>query len=111
MLNGIGAYEKIVENTATAFQKYRSSFIALSVMGLGLFSFFTGELFAAIIFVPFLISVIRKLGYSKEISISSTVGALLLGHAGSLYTFYTNQMLSLTVKDNIYIKLFLNNNI
>ena len=107
VLNGIGAYEKIVENTATAFQKYRSSFIALSVMGLGLFSFFTGELFAAIIFVPFLISVIRKLGYSKEISISSTVGALLLGHAGSLYTFYTNQMLSLTVKDNIYIKLII----
>ena len=100
-----GKYEKLVNNVAVSFNKNKGLFIVLTVLGLGLITMFTGEMYSMLIFVPFLISVVKKLGFSKETAVASTIGAILLGNAGSLFTFYTNQMLSLTVKDNVLAKV------
>ena len=102
-----GKYEKLVNNAAVTFNSNKGLAIVLKVLVLGLVTMFTGEIYSMLVFVPFLISVVRKLGYSKETSVASTVGAILLGHAGSLFTFYSNQMLSLTVKDNILSKVII----
>ena len=104
VLYNTGKYEKLVNNVAVVFNKNKGVFIVLTIFALGLVTMFTGEIYSMLIFVPFLISVVRKLGYSKETSVITTLGAILLGNAGTYYTYYTNQMLSLTVKDNLLPK-------
>ncbi len=96
-----GKYEVLVNNVAARYNKNKGLCIVLIIFGLGLATMFTGEMYSMLIFVPFLISVVKKLGYSKETAIASTIGAILMGNAGSIFTYYTNQMLSLTVKDNV----------
>ena len=71
VLKKTNKYEVIVNNVAATFKKNKSLFIVLTVFVLGLTSLFTGQLFIMIVFIPFLISVIRKLGYSKEIAITT----------------------------------------
>ena len=100
-----GKYEGLVDNTAYAFKKNKALFIVLTITVLGLFSSFTGEIISLLIFVPFLISVIRRLGYSKEVSVISTVGALLLGQAGAVYSSYLFKSLNITYSDNMLSKI------
>lgn len=104
ILKKAGKYDVLVNNTAATFKKNKSLFMVLTVFILGLMSLFTGEVYTMIVFIPFLISVIRKLGYSKEISITATIGAVLLGNAGALYA-YSNQVLRLSVTDNLMQKV------
>lgn len=100
-------YEKLVNNVAFKFNKNKGLFIVLTIFAFGLVTFFTGEMYTMILFVPFFISVVKKLGYSKETSILATVGSILLGNSATLYTYYANQILSLTVKDNILPKVII----
>ena len=86
ILKKTGKYETLINNVAATFNKNKGLFIVLTVFVLGLVTFFTGEFYTLLIFVPFLISVVRKLGYGKETAVLSTVGAILLGNAGALFT-------------------------
>ena len=100
-------YETLVENTASVFDTNRAVFIVITVFGLGLVTLFTGELLAVLVFVPFLIDVLIKLGFNKYSGILATIGSMLLGYSGSTYTYYINQYLSLTTKDNFTTKITL----
>jgi len=100
-------YEKLVENTASVFDTNRGLFIVITVFGLGLVTLFTGDLLPMLVFVPFLIDVLNKLGFNKLNTILATVGSMLLGYSGTTYTYYINQYLSLTTKDNFAVKLTL----
>ena len=100
-------YDSYVTSVAKKFNKRKTLFIALVVFVLGLLSAITGNMFAALFAIPFFISVIRKLGYGKGASIASTIGAVIIGSAGSLNTYYSNQILSLTVTDNLLYKIVL----
>ena len=105
ILNKTGKYDSLVNNVAVTFNKNKGLFVVLTIFALGLVTFFTGEFYTLLIFVPFLISVVKKLGYKSETAVLTTVGSILLGNAGSMYTYYTNQILSLTVKDNVLTKV------
>ena len=100
-------YDNLVNNVAAKFNKNKGLFIVLTVFTFGLVTFFTGEMYSMLLFVPFFISVVRKLGFSKETSVIATIGAILLGNASTLYTYHANQILSLTVKDNVLTKVIL----
>ena len=100
-------YETLVENTAAAFDRNKSLFVVIIIFALGAFSLFSGTCLPMLIFVPFLISVLRKLGFSKLTSIFTTIGSMIIGFTGSMYTYYLNQYLSLTTKDNITVKITL----
>ena len=100
-------YDAYVTSTARKFAKRKPLFIALVVFTFGLLTALTGQIFAVLFALPFFISVIRKLGYGKGASIAATVGSILLGSAGSFYTMYSNQILSLTVTDNLLYKIVL----
>lgn len=100
-------YDALVDNTAYAFRKNKSLFIVLTIFVLGLFGMFTGEVLALLAFIPFLISVIRRLGYSKEVSIISTVGTLLLGQAGAVYSSYLFKSLQITYTDGLLTKVII----
>ncbi|MBR2712553.1 MAG: hypothetical protein IKE73_02465 [Bacilli bacterium] len=107
VLKKTGKYESLVNNIAVKFNKNKGLFIVLCIFGLGLFSLFTNDMYVILIFVPLLISIIKKLGYAKETSLISTIGAILVGQAGAIYTYYINQMASLTVNDNLSSKIFI----
>ena len=101
ILKKSGKYETIVNNIAYGFKKNRSLFLVLVTLILSLVTMFTGEMYTLLIFVPLIISVIRKLGYTKETSILVTIGSLLIGNASALNSYYINQMLSVTIEDTI----------
>ena len=105
VLKKTGKYETLVENTASVFDTNRGLFVVITVFGLGLVTLFSGDLLAMLIFVPFLYDVLTKLGFSKLSSILATIGSVILGFSGSTYTYYINQYMSLTVKDNLTAKI------
>ena len=100
-------YETLVENTAAAFDKSKAVFVVITIFALGAFSLFSGSILPMLVFVPFLIAVLRKLGFNKLTAIFATIGSMIIGFTGSMYTYYTNQYLSLTTKDNVTVKITL----
>lgn len=107
ILNKTGKFDTIVNNIACMFKKRRTLFIALTAFVYALLTMFTGELYSTLVFLPLSISIIRKLGYRKETSILTTVGSILIGGAGSLYTYHIIQMLSVTLKDTLLQRIIL----
>ena len=100
-------YETLVENTASVFDTNKALFIVITIIVLGAVSLFSGSFMPMLVFVPFLISVLRKLGFNKLTAIFTTIGSMIIGSTGSLYTYYLNQYLSLTTKDNVVVKVTL----
>ena len=98
-------YDTLVENTASVFDTNRGLFIVITVFGLGLVTLFTGDILPMLLFVPFLMDVLSKLGFNKFSNKLATVGSMIVGFSGATYTYYLNQYLSLTVNDNFASKL------
>lgn len=105
VLKKTGRYETLVDNTASVFDTNRGLFVVITVLGLGLVTLFSGDILAMLIFVPFLYDVLSRLGFNKLSNILATIGSIILGFAGSTYTYYINQYMSLTVKDNLAAKI------
>ena len=100
-------YDAIVNNVAYKFQNKKNLFVVLTVLIFGLLTTITGELFSMIVFVPFVINVLEKLGYNKASQVAVTIGSIILGFSGTMYTFYANQMLSTTFEDNLIYKILI----
>lgn len=107
ILHKTGKYDSVITNTAAKFEKNKTAFVIISILTFGIMSAIIGNMYAMLIFVPAFIGILRKLGYSKLSSISSTIGAIILGSAGSLFTNYSNQILGSTVTDNIFVKIIM----
>ena len=97
-------YDEVVNNTAAKFKNKKKLFIVVSVLTFGLLTAIIGDMLPMLIFVPAFIDIAKKLGYDSKRAILSTVGAIILGSANSLYTNYANQILSTTVTTNIIFK-------
>lgn len=102
-----GKYEPVINNTAYKFKDKKSSFVIISTLTLGIMAAITGNYFAMLIFVPAFIGILRKLGYDEFTSILATIGSIVLGSVGSLYTMYANQILGSTITDNILFKVII----
>ena len=105
VLKKTGKYEAVINNTAVKFQKKKGLFLVISILTFGIMTAVIGDIMPMLIFVPAFIDIAKKLGYDGKTSIASTVGAILLGSAGSLYTNYVNQIMSTTVSSNIIAKI------
>ena len=99
-------YDDVINNTAAKF-KNKKLFIVISVLIFGLLTAVIGEIFALLFLVPAFIDIAKKLGYNSTQAILSTVGAIIIGSTGSLYTNYANQILKTTVSSNIVVKLII----
>lgn len=107
ILSKTGKYDEIVNNMAVKFNSNKGLFIVLSVLFFGIITAVIGDIFPMLIFVPLFIAVAIKLGYSKLSAVASTLGAIILGSAGSLYTSIMNQILYTTVQTNIVYKIII----
>lgn len=98
-------YETLIDNTASVFDTNKALFVVITIFVLGAVSLFTGSSLPMLVFAPFLISVFRRLGFNKLTAIFTTIGSMIIGSSGSMYTYYLNQYLSLTTKDNVVPKI------
>jgi len=112
VFNKIGVYDLLVEKTANRF-KNEKSFLVLSILTFSILSSFTGLAFPLFVLVPFTVSVITKMGYSKLTALASTVGAILVGMIGTTFgliqTVYSGELYSINLFERmgsgIYDKL------
>ncbi len=107
VLHKTGKYDNVITNTAAKFEKNKTVFVVISILTFGIMSAILGNIYPMLILVPAFIGILRKLGYDRLSSISSTIGAIILGSAGSLFTNYSNQILGTTVTDNILVKVIM----
>lgn len=107
ILKKTSKYEAVINNTACKFKNNKKIFLIISILTFGLLTAIIGDVMPMLILVPAFIDVAKKLGYDSKKAILSTVGAIILGSAGSLYTNYTNQILSTTVSSNIIPKIII----
>ncbi len=107
VLKKSGKYEVIINNTACKFKNNKGLFLVISILTLGLLTAVIGDIFPMLILVPAFIDIAKKLGYDSKKAIVSTIGAIILGNAGSLYTNYVNQILQVTVSTSIIAKVII----
>ena len=107
ILSKTGKYEEIVNNMAVKFNDNKGLFVVISILFFGIITAVIGDVFPMLVFVPLFIAVARKLGYSKPSAVASTLGAIILGSAGSLYTNIMNQILYTTFQTNIMYKIII----
>ena len=106
VLKKTNKYDEVITNTAAKF-KNKKVFIIISILTFGLLTAVVGEMYALLFLVPAFIDIAKKLGYDSKASILSTVGAIIFGSAGSLYTNYANQILATKVSTNIIAKVII----
>ena len=99
-------YDAVINNTAAKF-KSKKTFVIISVLTFGIMTACIGDIMPMLIFAPAFIDIAKKMGYDSKASILMTVGAIILGSAGSLYTNYPNQILATKVTTNIIAKIIL----
>lgn len=107
VLKKSGKYDVVINNTACKFKNNKGLFLVISILTLGLLTAVIGDILPMLVLVPAFIDIAKKLGYDSKKSIASTVGAIILGSTGSLYTNYLNQILQVTVSTSIITKVIL----
>ena len=88
VLNKTGVYTKIVDKVAAMWHKKEKWFLVLVIGVLAILSSISGLYIPMFIIVPFLISVIIKLGYDQKTAFATTIGAILVGMIGTTYGIY-----------------------
>ena len=79
VMNKTGAYKDLVKNVASSFKKKKEVLLILSIVFFILMPALTNIYFLMFLFVPFFMSVLKELGYNKNIMLLSTVGSILIG--------------------------------
>ncbi len=89
VLNKTGVYTKIVEGITKKYKDNSKKFMIITIILFALLSSIIGTLNVILILVPFFVTVLLKLGYSKINALASTIGAMLVGQIGSTIGFGT----------------------
>lgn len=84
VLNKSGVYSKIVEDVVGKYKTKRKTFLIISIVLFSLLSSVLGLSNVILILVPFFVTVLLKLEFSKINSLAATIGAMLVGQIGSL---------------------------
>ena len=84
VLNKSGVYSKIVEDVVGKYKTKRKTFLIISIVLFSLLSSVLGLSNVILILVPFFVTVLLKLEFSKLNSLAATIGAMLVGQIGSL---------------------------
>ena len=76
VLNETSAYSKLIEKITKKFKHKRVWFLIISVLVFTILASLFGSLNVLFILVPFMTTILLKLGYSKITSLVSTVGSM-----------------------------------
>lgn len=111
VLNYTEVYQRIVEKIAKKAKRKPVLFVTIMTIVFAALSSVTNLGLILFMFVPFIASIIYKMGYDKYVAASSTLGAIFVGIIGSTLGYYIsyviNATLSLDFTSNIIAKLAL----
>ena len=109
ILNKTGAYSNLVEKIVKKFKGKEKLFLIISISALAILNSIIGLPYAFLIFVPFLIAIILKLGFNKLVALTTTIGAILVGNVASIYgsdvALLINEYLYLSLNSEILTKI------
>lgn len=107
VLNKTLVYSKIVDSIAKKYNK--KGFMIFTVILFALLTSITGLNNLVFILVPFFMAILLKQGYSKIVSLTSTVGAMLVGVVGTTIGFnvwgYLQYFLSLSMTTYLFARI------
>ena len=108
VINKTGVYGKVVEGFSKKFKGKENVFLLITMIALIILTSLSGLWWVMFIAVPFLATVLLKLGFNKTTSLAATVGAILIGSMGCTYGFgingYIINLFSLKVSYEIVTK-------
>ena len=111
VLNKTGVYTKLVDKIAASFKGKEKFLLVLVSICFALIGSLTGLTILGIFLVPFVAGTVIKAGYNKMSALLSTVGALLVGEAASIFGFtgagYIGILFSTKMTDQIITKIIL----
>ena len=86
LLNRTKAYRKMLDIIADKFSDNKKKFVIASTIIFAVVASLTGFNLVMLLFIPFVVSIILLLGYDKLVALSATVGAVLVGFIGGVFT-------------------------
>ena len=116
VLNKTGVYTKIVEGIVKKYKNDNKKFLIITIIIFALLSSVIGTFNVILILVPFFITILMKLGYSKINALAATIGAILVGQIGTTIGFgtwgylkivFSQSEASLTMTSLILIRIIL----
>ncbi len=85
VLSRTNGYRKLVAKTAKSFSNKPLLFVLIASLVFTVYASISLEVLPILIFAPFVISVILKLGLGKVVGVAATFGASLIGVLGTTY--------------------------
>lgn len=111
VLNRTGAYGKLIEDIAEKVEKHRKGFLIGTSLFFLIFSSFVGLKLLAFLLIPFFITILRKLDFSKISIFVSTFLSTLLGSMVSLTGTETigvsQAFYEITLGENLVLRILL----
>lgn len=93
-LNKVPSYKKLLNKIVSKVESKKKLFVIITTIVFVLLTAVGGLNLLALVFIPFVISIILLLGYDKFVALSSTVVATFVGIIGSIFLTFrdgTNQ--------------------
>lgn len=111
VLNKTGAYGHLIEDIVKKFKTKKEEILIISIVFFTLFSAFSGLSLLAFLLVPFAITVLLKLDYSRITALAATVLSILVGRIVSItsteITGINNMLFDFNIKTDLALKLIL----
>lgn len=111
VLNKTIGYQSLISKLQNSFKGHSVRFLIISVLVNSIISSLTGLNILLFVLIPFFMTVILKLGYSKLVALISTVGAMLIGSIAPIYASNVNGiariLFSIDINDGIISRIIL----
>lgn len=111
VLNKTGVYSNLVNNISKKWSKDKKKILIITIILFAVLTSLTGLTDLMFILVPFFATILLKLGYSKLTTLTSTIGAILIGNVGCTLGFniwgYLAYYFSLDMKKFIFARIIL----
>lgn len=111
VLSKTEAYRKLLDKIVDAFKGREWLFISIVTIAFALLAGGVGLSYILIFLFPFVIAVLLLMGFDKLLAATVTVGSVMVGIMGSLYTtdvnYYINNYFSLGIHDEIVTKIII----
>lgn len=85
ILTKMDGYKKLVSDLAQKMKKHTIPFVLVLSLLIAGFTSITTNMFVLFLFIPFVISVIRKMGLDDMTAYATTFGSMLIGVLGATY--------------------------
>ena len=107
LLNKCGAYRLLLDKLVKQIKKHQILYLIIAVLLISVIVSFTGYTFEALIFLPFIASVVLLLGYDRITAAMVTVGSVSVGVIGSTFGKIIAGKINSVLESTVYTDLII----